>query len=251
VPILFLNRLSGPRRLMTRYDAFSQFIAARPLSFFSRGESSVLNLVISNLDFVIGIAKHLPIVIDGLGNHDRAKTLGEVKIIGEMETQADEMHQRAVRAISGGSFFGGIREDVLKLLEDIDNIADAVKDSSRIFAQRNIPFDTIDYWLREDVMSFINKLIESCEELKIAVLTLAEKNVRTKVVELAAKVEKKEEEADEIRGTILDNLLKNEIRADSLDIILLKQFLEIADNIADSAEDASEVLVVLIAKGYS
>jgi predicted phosphate transport protein (TIGR00153 family) len=222
----------------------------RRLSFFSRGESKVLSFATSNLDYCIEIAHHLTNLVYALKNHDRAKTLQEVKIISEMETRADEMHQEAVRTISAGSFFGGIREDILSLLEHIDNMADAAKDSSRIFSQRDISFETIDYLFKRDVASFINKLIESGEQLKLAALALSNKDAKTKVLELSAKVERKEEEADELRAKILDNLLRNEIQADPLDIILLKQFLEVADNVADGAEDASDVLVILIAKGY-
>jgi predicted phosphate transport protein (TIGR00153 family) len=220
-------------------------------SLFSRGENEVLDLVISNLDFSIETARGLTKLIDALKIHDRTKVLEDVKMIGDMETRADGMHQKAVETISGGSFFGGIREDILELLEHIDDIADAAKDSSRIFSQRNIPFETIDYMFKEDVASFILKLIDTAEELKVAILALSKKDARINVVQLATKVERKEEEADEIRASILDNLLKNEIKADPLDIILLKQFLEVADDVADSSEDGSDVLLVLVAKGYT
>jgi predicted phosphate transport protein (TIGR00153 family) len=222
-----------------------------PFNVFSRGENAVLTLVISNLDFSIETARHLISVVEALRQHDRTKVVEEAKNIAEMETKADGMHQTAVKTISRGSFFGGIREDVLELLEDIDSIADAAKDSSRVFSQRGVPFETIDYMFKANVGSFIRKLIEAAEELRNAVMALSEKDAKTRVVEIAAKVERKEEEADEIRAEILDNLLKNEVKADPLDIILLKQFLEVADNVADYSEDASDVLVVLIAKGYT
>ncbi len=226
-------------------------MSLRRFSIFARGEKEVLDLVISNLDFVIETARHLTNLVGALKNHVRARAAEEAKIIGDMETKADEMHQKAVETISSGSFFGGIREDILELLEDIDNIADAAKDSSRTFSQRNIPFETIDYLFKIDVMAFIAKLIDAAEELKAAILALSEAHAKTRVIELATKVERKEEEADDIRVTILDNLLKNEIKADPLDIILLKQFLEVADDVADSSEDASDVLLVLITKGYA
>ncbi len=220
-------------------------------SIFSRGEDEVLKLVITNLDFAIETARGLVKLVDSLKNHDKSMVLSVAKSIGEMETKADSMHQKAIEDISSGSFFGGIREDLLEILEYIDNIADAGKDSSRVFSQRNIPLEVTDYLFKRDVRSFIDKLIETDDALKVAVLALGEKDAKTKVVELATKVERKEEEADEIRASILDNLLKNEIKADPLDIIMLKEFLEIADDVADSAEDASDVLLVLIAKGYT
>jgi predicted phosphate transport protein (TIGR00153 family) len=218
---------------------------------FSRGENEVLKLVVTNLDFSIETARGLIKLVDSLKNHDKQTALSVAKSIGDMETRADSMHQKAIEDISSGSFFGGIREDLLEMLEDIDNIADAAKDSSRVFSQRDIPLDVIDYLFERDVRSFVDKLIETDEALKVAVLALGEKDAKTRVVELATKVERKEEEADEIRASILDNLLKNDVKADPLDIIMLKEFLEIADDVADGAEDASDVLLVLIAKGYT
>jgi predicted phosphate transport protein (TIGR00153 family) len=225
--------------------------SAHRFGIFSRGEKDVLNLVVTNLDFSVETARGLVKLVDSLKNHDKPSALTAAKSIGEMETKADSMHQKAIEKISSGSFFGGIREDFLEMLEAIDNIADAAKDSSRVFSQRNIPPEVIAYLFKADVRSFIDKLIQTDEALKEAVQALGEKDAKTKVVELAAKVERKEEEADDLRARILDNLLKNEIKADPLDIIMLKEFLEIADDVADSAEDASDVLLVLIAKGYT
>jgi predicted phosphate transport protein (TIGR00153 family) len=226
-------------------------MTAHRLGLFSRGEGQVLDLIISNLNYCTETARHLVPLVEALKNRDRVKALTEVRTMADMETKADEMHQKAVETISGGSFFGGIREDILGLLEDIDDIADAAKDSSRIFSQREIPFDTLDYLFKKDVSSDMKKLIETAEQLKTAIVALSEKNAKTRVVQLATAVERKEEEADDVRGSILDNLLKNEIKADPLDIILLKEFLEVADNVADSSENASDVLLVLISKGYT
>jgi predicted phosphate transport protein (TIGR00153 family) len=227
-------------------------MSTRRLGIFGRGgEEQVLDLVISNLDYCIETAGHLAPLVDALKNHDRAKALAEARTMSDMETKADEMHLKAVETISAGSFFGGVREDILALLEDIDNIADAAKDSSRIFAQREIPFSAIDYLFKRDVSMYIDKLLDAARELRVAILALSDKNAKTRVVELATSVERKEEQADDIRATILDNLLKNEVKADPLDVILLKQFLEVADDVADSSEDGSDVLLVLISKGYT
>ncbi|MDG6996831.1 MAG: DUF47 family protein [Nitrososphaerota archaeon] len=223
----------------------------RFFDFLSRGEERVLDQVIGHLDASLDAARHLPILVSALKDHNRAAVLQECRLIGEIETRADALHQKAAEQISSGSFFGGVREDILLLLEEIDNIADAAKDSSQIFLQRDISSSAIDYMFRRDVLSFVNKLVETAEALKKAVLALREKNAKTEVVKLSVQVERREEEADEIRGSILENLLRNEIKADPLDIVMLREFLETADNVADNTEDASDVLLVLIAKGYT
>jgi uncharacterized protein Yka (UPF0111/DUF47 family) len=60
-----------------------------------------------------------------------------------------------------------------------------------------------------------------------------------------------EREADTMKYAIIQHLFKNEINAKSLDIVMLKDFLETADDIADNSENGSDVLSILVAKGYS
>ena len=166
----------------------------RFFDFLSRGENRILDQVVGHLEASIDAAHHLPILVSALQAHNRAAVLQECKLIGEIETRADALHQKAVEQISSGSFFGGVREDILLLLEEIDNIADAAKDSSRIFLQRDISSSAIDYMFKQDVLSFVNKLVETAEALKKAVLALREKNAKTEVVKLSVQVERREEE---------------------------------------------------------
>ena len=226
-------------------------MSLRLFGFLSRGENQVIDQIIFNLDVTIEAASHLPTLVSFLKDHNRSAVLRECEIIEEIETKADALHQRAVEEISSGSFFGGVREDILLLLEEIDNIADAAKDSTRIFLQRDISRIAIDYMFRKDVLSFSQKLVETTVALRKAILALRAKNAKAEVVRLAVQVERREEEADEIRGSILENLLRNEVNADTLDIVMLREFLETADDVADNAEDASDALLALIAKGYS
>ena len=54
-----------------------------------------------------------------------------------------------------------------------------------------------------------------------------------------------------MKYAIIQHLFKNEINAKSLDIVMLRDFLETADDIADNSENGSDVLSILVAKGYS
>jgi uncharacterized protein Yka (UPF0111/DUF47 family) len=106
-------------------------------------------------------------------------------------------------------------------LEQIDNIADAAKDSSRIFSQRRIADCAIDYMLKRDVEKFIAKCLDAADSLRKAVSALGEKNAKTEVVKFASEVERKENEADDNRACTLENLLKNEIRRPGYNVNLL------------------------------
>ena len=132
-------------------------MARRFFDFLSRGEERVLDQVVGNLDASIEAASHLPTLVSALKEHNRTAVLHECEIIGEIETNADAVHLKAVEEISSGSFFGGVREVILLLLEEIDSIADAAKDSTRIFVQREISNQAVDYMFRKDVLSYVHK----------------------------------------------------------------------------------------------
>lgn len=217
--------------------------------FLGRGENRVVKRVLENLDISMEASSHVLSLIRALKIHDYEAVLAENKVISDLENRADDAHLRVVEEICSGSFFGGIREDFLELCEQIDSIADAAKDCSRIFRQRQISSSAIDYLFREDVVSFIQKCIDTTMLFRKAVSALTTN--KYVMIKLSSEVEKSEEEADAIMATILENLLRNEAGVDVLDVIMLKDFLNMADDMADYSEDGSDVLLALAAKGYS
>jgi predicted phosphate transport protein (TIGR00153 family) len=217
--------------------------------FFSSGEKRILEKVVHNLDVSIDAAKHLMNLVASLQKYEYENVDAEYGIIAALEEKEDDLHRTLVREIAMESFFGGIREDFLNLLERIDGIADEAKDAAKIVHLRRIPKETVDYLFRGDVASFISTCVKTTELLRESILAL-EKS-KADVISLVEAVEKSEEEADAIRYGILGNFLKNEINGNVLDIILLKDFLNTADDVADNAEYGSDVMQILVAKGYS
>ena len=217
--------------------------------FATRGEQVLLDRIIAMLEISIDSSRHLLSLVQLLRNCDYEAVNKEYEVIDDLEGRADHEHRNLVREICGGSFFGGIREDLLNLLELIDNIADSAKGAGQIFHEREIPKAVIDYLFKEDVEGFISTCVETAELFKADIKAL-EKN-KDEVLSIAEKVEESEERADEIHFRIIKNLFKNEINAKSLDIVMLKDFLITADNVADNSEHGSDMLLILVAKGYS
>lgn len=180
---------------------------------------------------------------------DNAGVDREFKMIDDLERGSESEYRSLVRLLSTGSFFGGIREDLLSLLGYIDRISHASKHSALVFYDMKPPKDVIDYFFQEDVGSFISSCIDAARLLKESVNAL-QRN-KEEVLSFAEKVGEKETEADSKQHSIVRHLYKNEINAKSLDIVTLRDFLHLADNIADNSENGSDVLVILVAKGYS
>ena len=218
-------------------------------SFLSRGESDILDRVIETLDTSIQASEHLLSEVKFLKAHEYDSVNREYETIAKLEEQGDDQHRKLVRELCTGSFFGGIREDLLNMLELIDNIADAAKGAGKVFDERHMSERVIDYFFKKDVEGFITKTIEAAKTFRTAIEAL--KKSKEDVLSICEEVEKQEDEADELRFEIIKHLFKNEVNAGALDIIMLKDFLVTADDIADNAEDGSDDLLILVAKGYS
>jgi predicted phosphate transport protein (TIGR00153 family) len=218
-------------------------------SFFSSGERQTLDRILGLTDTSIDASKHLLTLVKLLKVYDYDGIGREFATISGLKTKAYSDHRELVRTLSTGSFFGGIREDLLTLTELIVAIADTSKRCATIFRDMNVPKEVVDYFFQGDVEGFLSTCITAAELFKQAIQAL-EKN-REEVLALTDQVEQKEAEADEIHHSIVRHLYANEINAKSLDIIVLSDFLHIADDIADFSENGSDKLEILVAKGYS
>ncbi len=172
-----------------------------------------------------------------------------VEKIIKAETEADDIHRQLSLKIAEGAFFGGIREDILNLMEEIDNIADSAKDSARFIHMRGDMSKQALYFLSSETMSsFLSELRESVKSLSELIRSLEVS--RKEALSRIHKVEENEERADTLKDTLLRELFSISSAMDPLTVIQLRDFIFSSDNIADSAEDASDVILVMIAKGY-
>lgn len=174
------------------------------------------------------------------------------QIIGKIikaETEADDIHRQLSLKIAEGAFFGGIREDILNLMEEIDNIADSAKDSARFIHMRgDMSKQALNFLSSETMSSFLYELKESVKSLSELIRSLEVS--RKEALSRIHKVEENEERADTLKDTLLRELFSISSAMDPLTVIQLRDFIFSSDNIADSAEDASDVILVMIAKGY-
>jgi predicted phosphate transport protein (TIGR00153 family) len=188
-------------------------------------------------------------LVDTVGKDGAAagRVFFEGVIAGEKE--ADEVHKELSTQIAEGAFFGGIREDMLNLLEKIDNIADSAKDASR-FLESEASLDAFALsFLRSDEMAkFVANLKKAVHTLSD--LVAAFRTSRKEILERLHGVEEFEEAADTNKDQLMKQLFSNDVQPNPITVIQLRDFLFVADDIADNAEDASDVVLVLVAKGY-
>ena len=184
-----------------------------------------------------------------LGKGDIGAARQAVSNVIEGETNADEIHRDLSLKIAEGAFFGGVREDILDLLEKIDNIADSAKDAARFLAADSLlGVEARDRFASKDMQLFLAALKSSVTALTTLVKAL--EDGKKEALAKVQTVEEFEEEADSHKDVMIKSLFSDGAQMSAVTVIQLRDFIFVADDVADNAEDASDVILVLVAKGY-
>ena len=221
------------------------------LSGFSinRRERAILEGVGSHLGTVKKTVEDFGGLVESLSSGDAASARRCFDAVMDEETKADTIHRDLSLRVANGAFFGGVREDILALLEKIDDIADSAKDASRLLnVELGMDGPAIELLRSDGMRLFIADLkgaVSALENL-IAAFAISKKEVLARV----HSVEEFEESADSRKDVLLRELFKDASKLNPVTVIQLRDFIFVADDIADNAEDASDVVLVLIAKGY-
>jgi len=221
------------------------------LSGFSinRRERAILEGVGSHLATVKRTVEDFGGLVDSVSSGDAALARRFFDDVMGDETKADTIHRDLSLRVANGAFFGGVREDILALLEKIDDIADSAKDASRLLnVEVGANGSAIELLRSDEMRLFIADLKGSVSALEnlIAAFTISKKEVLARV----HSVEEFEESADSRKDVLLRELFRGASKLNPVAVIQLRDFIFVADDIADKAEDASDVVLVLIAKGY-
>jgi predicted phosphate transport protein (TIGR00153 family) len=220
------------------------------LGFLSIGrkEKTIFDGILSLLDTVAeGVGAFEASVLAFAKGDAQAHTL--VGKVFDAETKADGIHRDLSLRVAEGAFFGGVREDILNLMERIDDIADSAKDAGRFLNDDSRLGDEARSVLASENMKLF------LADLKAAVgalqdLVRALKYGRKQALAIIERVEDFEEEADAHKDALLKELFGLAQTMSPVSVIQLRDFTFVADDIADNSEDASDVILVLLAKGY-
>jgi predicted phosphate transport protein (TIGR00153 family) len=98
-------------------------------------------------------------------------------------------------------------------------------------------------------MDYVKESANTAKSLLEVIKSLSMK--REIVIEKVRIVEQFEENADSLKNKLFQELYSKSEQFDTLTVLQFKEFIDATDRIADSAEDASDVVLIIIAKGYS
>jgi predicted phosphate transport protein (TIGR00153 family) len=206
-------------------------------------------MVLDHLKVAADAVYELKPLLDSLRAGDGDGVRKATHVISELERLADNIHRDAVVKIARGAFFSGTKEDFLRLMEADDEIVDHVKDATRVLTEAPLPAGTAEILFGEinrAVPDMLSRIVAAIEALADAIRAL-ETDAKD-AVDRAIAVEIAEEEADDIKERLLGRIIERRGILDPLVVLQLRDFVLQLDNIADSAEDASDIVVELVAK---
>jgi len=167
----------------------------------------------------------------------------------DLEAKAKAIRRDLSAKISEGAFFGGVREDIISLIQTDDHIADSAKDAARLLvigAEADQGY--LELLKSEHMSSFQGNLLSAVTALETLIQGLQVD--RSAVLARVRAVEDFEEAADTEKDQLLRQLFSKPTTMDPVSIIELRDFIFASDEIADNSERASDVVLVLVAKGY-
>lgn len=220
-----------------------------PIFSFGRRENVLVDGIQSHLAVVMETVTSFTLLVESAAAGDTVAAKNHFGAVLAGEKRADEVHRELSMEIAEGAFFGGVREDILALLEKIDNIADSAKDASRFLAAEGT-LDPLAIGLlkSQEMGGFVRNLVAAVRALQE--LVAAFKDGKKEILARIPKVEEFEEAADSWKDLLWKQLFSATNRPDPVTVIQMRDFIAVADDIADNSEDASDVALVLVAKGY-
>lgn len=214
-----------------------------------RKERRVLELISDHFSVVVKTVQQLEPLFDSAKNGDWENVGKITDKVAELETLADGLHRDAVVAISQGAFFSGTRDDFLELMEGNDEVADAAQNAARILAES--PIDARSFLILyeeqaatlSDLFGTLQSTVKLLQESILALERDAEVAVSKSLL-----VERSEEETDEIKNRLIKRIFAHKSDIEVLTLLQLRDFILKLDEIADAAEDSSDLVISLVAK---
>ena len=217
---------------------------------FSRKEGTIVKRMVDYVILVRETEQNLPILVAAVAAGDAAASMESRGKIFDLESSCASVGREISTQIAEGAFFGGVREDMLNLVTKIHSIADKAKDAARLITlSRVTDARAIDVLRSEDMKQFLANLDNAVVALQGLVEAFALN--RKTVLERVHNVEAYEEAADTFKQNTLVALFeKSDGEIDPVTLILVRDFVFCADDVADRSEEASDIALVLVAKGY-
>lgn len=210
--------------------------------FGRRKEREVLKVSGVHLDMVLDVVRGMRAVFEAFAEGDIKGANEAFEKVFKREREADAKKEEIIAELSKGLFHPIDREEIVRWLFTVDDLADFAKAAARkiLLAKReDVPTEVI-----EDIVAVAKEASAAAEGLADVLNALISEPAKT--IEFAERVERLEEKVDEMRIELLKKVVAWGNRECKLGSWLaVKDAIEDVEELADRAENAADVARVM------
>jgi len=210
-----------------------------------RSENRILELVLIHAHLCRKCVEALHRAICSLKTYTADEFENDIKIVHRSEEEADETRRKIVEEIAKGIVPPLSREDFIRLVERMDMIADWSRDAARLLGIKSVR-DVFKNGEFSKVLCEMASKICLCVELTEKAIKEAMDNF-SESLKLLHRVEEIEEHVDSLYVKSLAILCSMRTSKPEYSLIA-ERLVETLENICDAAEDAGDVLKVIIVR---
>lgn len=203
-----------------------------------RGEE-VLDMAEKHLELTRSAVIDLYNMVDAAAHCDAEGCASYYMSLSKMEMEADELRRKMIDALTVSEMFPEERDDLMELVRAIDWIADWSKEAGRIL--NIIHLDRAPEEIRDAALNMVK-----ADGVCVGVLTECLKVMSAdskEAISLANKVEMLEEDIDELYSIARRHLAGLNFPGWTVgSIILLNEFLDALESIADWCENTADIV---------
>lgn len=203
-----------------------------------RVEKEILDKAINHMSKISDVAEATKELLEALNKGSKEAVMEAFGKVNVLEREADDIKREAFKELSEGFIHPVDREELIRLILTGDDIAAYAKAASRRATMADP--EALDPEVKELALVMITKIIEATELLKEAI-TLMSREPK-KALELADKIERIEEEVDEVRAEALAKVFRFCDRANPSACLISKEIIDALENSSDKCEDVADVV---------
>lgn len=209
------------------------------LWFGKKREIEILKILRIHLETVVSTIAAMRDVVYAICEEDFDKAEKIYKMVFDREREADDVKEKILSELSKGPFHPFDREDIMRLVLTVDDLAAYAKSSARklcLAKPTGMPEN-----VKRDLKKMADSVYKIGTELKSALDILIEKPKRA--IAAADRVERLEEAIDEHRNLLIAEILKWADTSNKVSHwLMVKEAVEGMEMVSDRAEDTADVI---------
>jgi predicted phosphate transport protein (TIGR00153 family) len=203
-----------------------------------RGED-VLGMAMQHLELTGNVVRDLYLMVDAAAKCDNEKCELYYQSLSKAEMEADELRRKMIIALTKSEMFPEERDDLMELVRAVDWIADWSKEAGRILDV--IRLENAPEEMRTAALNMC-KADNDCVAVLADCLKILPANPN-EAVNLTNKVELIEEDIDELYSLARRQLVLLNFNSWTMgSMILLNEFLDALETIADWCENTADIV---------